>query len=148
MRGDDSVGLEAVRIWRSKFASTSRKIRVELAEVPGIGLLNLLIGFRHALLVDAVISGKTPGFIHQIQQEQITAFTSGTQSAHGWGIAETLAMGKNLYSQSLPETIKILGIEILSVEMGNHLSQLVEESLPKLVNMIETEIQRLLSLTE
>lgn len=143
LRGDDTTGLEAVRIWRAKYAKHAPEVQIELAEVPGIGLLNLLIGFHHAILVDAVLSGKPPGHIHRIQEENIVAFTSGTQSAHGWGIAETLKMGKYLYPDELPETITIFGIEIQSVDMGAKINPAVQESLPKLVDEIEKEIELL-----
>lgn len=145
LRGDDAAGLDAVKNWRSKYNKTARNIRLELAEVPGIGLLNLMIGARAALLVDAVQSGSSAGTIHYIHEDQIHAFSGGSRSAHGWGIAETLVMGRNLYPHSMPETIIILGIELGNVEMGADLSQTVQEALPDLVNAIEEQVHTLLA---
>jgi hydrogenase maturation protease len=144
LRGDDAAGLDAVKKWRSKYPQTARKVRFELAEVPGIGLLNLLIGARAVILVDAVMSGKCPGTIHHFSEDQVQAFTEGSRSAHGWGIAETLVMGRNLYAHSMPEKILVLGIELEKVEMGSDLSQPVKEALPDLVNTIEEQVKLML----
>ena len=144
LRGDDAAGLHAVRDWSSKYARLNPQIRIEIAEVPGLGLLNLMIGYRYALLVDAVMSGKPAGTIHRIQDSKVNAFSAGTQSAHGWGLPETLAMGKSLYPTSMPDKTLILGIEIVSPGMGESISPEVARALPELVSVIEAEIQCLL----
>ena len=146
LRGDDSVGLAAVKIWQSKYMYTARQTRVEFAEVPGLNLLNLMIGSQYALLIDAVKSCKYPGYIHRIEEEQIAAFNPGTQSAHGWGIAETITMGRKLYPHSMPKLIRILGIEIASIDMGVDLSPIIEASLPHLVLAVQEQVQMLLTI--
>ena len=143
LRGDDAAGLQAVKVWASKHKKTSRRIRIELVENPGISLLDLMIGVKTAILVDAVKSTKPPGFVHRVREDQVQAFSSQAQSAHGWGIAETLGMGRQLYAHSMPEKIIILGIEIESLEMGKGLSCSVKKALPELIIAIDDEIHSL-----
>jgi hydrogenase maturation protease len=66
-----------------------------------------------AILVDAVQSGAPPGTIHKLIEEDLLDFGAGTGSAHGWGAAETLSLGRQLAPEDLPEKIFIIGVEEL-----------------------------------
>jgi hydrogenase maturation protease len=142
LRGDDAAGLIAVRTWVEKFhpLALPPDLQVELAELPGIGLLNLLEGARLAILVDAVHSGAKPGTIHRLTENQLVSFNSGSDSAHGWGVAETLALGRQLSPSSLPPELFLIGIEAGQLNLGAALSPEVEESLPRVAGLIEEYI--------
>ncbi len=105
LRGDDAAGLEAVRQWQEKYPETANRpeVRVEASELPGLGLIDLLDDMDAAVIVDAVKSSAKPGTIHRISPDELSAFTSDAQSAHGWGVAETLQLGRELYP-TLKET--------------------------------------------
>ncbi|MFH1908114.1 MAG: hydrogenase maturation protease, partial [Chloroflexota bacterium] len=94
LRGDDDAGLEAVRQWQATFPQTvsRREIRVETVELIGLGLLDLLVEVEAAILVDAVHSSAPPGALHRLGPHEVSAFTLDAQSAHGWGVAETLQL--------------------------------------------------------
>ena len=96
LRGDDAAGLEAVRLWQAQYPQTAQKLQVELSELPGLALLDRLDGMEAAILVDAVQSRATPGTIQRLGPEELAAFSTDAQSAHGWGVAETLALGRSL----------------------------------------------------
>jgi hydrogenase maturation protease len=139
MRGDDAAGLAAVRLWQTQFqAKTGHPpIQVELAELPGIGLLDLVEGSTVAIIVDALHSGSKPGMIQVLTVDQLEAFTRGAGSAHGWGIVETLALGQKLIPSAMPQKIILLGIEAGDLSMGEGLSKDVELALPEAARMIE-----------
>jgi hydrogenase maturation protease len=138
LRGDDSAGLLAVRLWVKKFHSNGLPpgVQVELAELPGVGLLDLLEGARFAILVDAVHSGVASGTIHQLTADQLETY-GGSASAHGWGVAETLSLGKQLSPANLPSELVIIGIEAGQLELGEGLSPEVASSLPEVARLIE-----------
>ena len=46
----------------------------------------------------------------------------GSGSAHGWGVAETLALGRRLQPEKMPARVDILGIEAGDVHLGEGLS--------------------------
>lgn len=139
LRGDDEVGLIAVRYWAETYLSASNfsNIRVELAESPGLNLIYLMSGAEVAILVDAVQSDKAPGTLHVLSETDLGAFFGGTDSAHGWGVAETLALGRSIDPDSLPKRIVVIGIEIKQVQLGAGLSPDVEGVIPQVATLIQ-----------
>ena len=139
LRGDDGAGLAAVRFWQESFQAVTERpnLHVELAELPGLGLLSLLEGTSLAIMVDAVHGNSKPGTIHLLSNDQLDAFTSGAGSAHGWGVAETLSLGEKLIPSSMPEKIILIGIEAGDLSLGESLSPEVEDALPEVARLIE-----------
>lgn len=142
LRGDDAAGLAAVRLWQEKYQSSAAlpNLQVELAELPGVGLLNLLEGSRLAILVDAVHSDAKAGTIHLLQDDQLESLPPGTVSAHGWGVAETLSLGKQLMASMMPQELILIGIEAGQLSLGESLSPEVERALPEVARLIERTI--------
>jgi hydrogenase maturation protease len=145
LRGDDAAGLEAVRRWQADFPVTAGRVRVELCELPGLGLLDLLEGMQAAIIVDAVHTAAVPGSLYRLEPQDLDAFTTGTGSAHGWGVAETLAMGRSLYPELAKCRITLIGIVGGQFEMGAGLSPTVQAALEQAARMIEKEVQSQLS---
>lgn len=110
---------------------------MELAELPGMGLLNLLEGCRFAILVDAVQSGAKAGTIHILHGKQLESFQAGATSAHGWGVAETLELGQQLMPAAMPSKLVVIGIEAGSFSLGGSLTPEVEAALPEVAQLIE-----------
>ncbi len=139
LRGDDAAGLEAVRLWHATYQSARphREVQMELAELPGIGLIDLLAGARLAILVDAVHSTSAPGTVHVLSEDNIAAFPAGSRSAHGWGVSETLTLGRQLFSASMPLKLVLIGIEAASLGLGDTLSPEVQSALPEAARLIE-----------
>jgi hydrogenase maturation protease len=139
LRGDDAAGLAAVRLWQERYCENNERsnLQVELAELPGIGLLSMLEGVGMAILVDAVCSGADAGTIRLLSSEQLDAFPNEAGSAHGWGVAETLALGEKIMPSTMPEKIIVIGIEGVDFSMGKPLSPDVELALPKVARLIE-----------
>jgi hydrogenase maturation protease len=142
LRGDDAAGLAAVRLWEKERSvqDTQTNVQVELEELPGIGLLNLLEGTSFAILVDAVRSAAPPGTIHRLAEHQLESFQSSSGSAHGWGVAETLTLGRTLFPQQMPAKLLLIGIEAGQLQVGETLSPEVEASLPEVAQLIEQQI--------
>jgi len=139
LRGDYAAGLSAVNLWHKTFhpGALPPGLQVELVELVGIGLLNLLEGAHYAILVDAVHSGARPGAIHRLTEDQLESFIDGSGSAHGWGVAETLSLGRQLTPLSLPSKLILIGIEAGQFNLGEALSPEVAESLPEVARFIE-----------
>jgi hydrogenase maturation protease len=136
LRGDDASGLYAVLLWQETYEHVAHRphVQVELAELPGIGMLNLLEGVSCAILVDAVRSGAKVGTIHLLTPDQLESFGAGAGSAHGWG-DRGLAWSR-LVPESMPE-IWIVGIEAGVLTLGQKLSPEVEMALPEAAHLIE-----------
>lgn len=143
LRGDDAVGVLAVRRWQETCPETSgdARVRIELEELPGLSLLDLISGTPIAILVDAVMGGGTPGRIHLLEISDLESFGPGSDSAHGWGAAETLRLGILLNPASLPEKIILIGIEIASLGLGEQLSLPVEAAIEPVVTLLDEQVR-------
>lgn len=145
-RGDDGAGLAAVETWRKSYQSAQDpRIRIEVTELPGLALLDLLADAQAAIIVDALKSGNTPGAIRLLNQYDLAAFGKGSGSAHGWGVAETLTLGKQLEPEKLPARLAMIAIEAGGLELGRQLSQEVQNALPTAARLIEEQVQRFLA---
>jgi len=141
LRGDDAAGLEAVRQWMEKFPETASRaeVRVEASELPGLALLDMLEDVDAAILVDAVQSSALPGTIHRLSENDLLTFTSDAKSAHGWGVAETLVMGKQLSRVNIP--VRLIGIEAEQMNLGAGMSEAVKDGIPVACDAIQEEIK-------
>ncbi len=146
LRGDDAAGIEAVRRWERLYADTAQRadLSVQYSELPGLGLLDLLDGFDAAVLVDAVSSAAAGGQVYRLDPDQLESFGVGGKTAHGWGIAETLQIDRQVHP-ARPTRVRLVGIEAAQVEMGAPLSPAVEATLPAACQAIEEEVQALLA---
>ena len=147
LRGDDAIGLDAVRQWQEKYPETANRsdVQVHEIELPGLSLLDMLDGADAAILVDAVKCYSNPGTIHTLRSEQLSAYTSDAKSAHGWGVAETLQLDRMLNQNRQIIPIHLIGIEVEQLNLGSGLSKIVEQALPRVCEAIENVVQTLLA---
>lgn len=150
-RGDDAIGVEVVDGFRKLFVDLIEKnnICVEINNLPGLELINLVVGFDSVIFVDAVQTGLKPvGTIYKLKEKQLASFVSGAKSAHGMGVAESLALGRKLQPDEMPQSIRILGIEANQFEMGEGISLAIDEKIPEILEVLkEMVVQELEKLT-
>jgi hydrogenase maturation protease len=144
LRGDDAAGLEAVRLWQQKFPETAGGVRVELCELPGLVLLDLLECIDAAILVDAVQAPASAGTVVRLGPNELVGFTPDARSAHGWGVAETLQLGRSLVPSLAECRVTLIGIVGKDFRLGAGLSPQVHAALEKVAVMVEREIQNTL----
>jgi hydrogenase maturation protease len=147
LRGDDAVGVLAVKAWQESFPNTLNlsEVRAETTELPGLSLLESLSGADHGIIVDAVNNGRPPGEINILGEQVLSAFKDGSGFAHGWGVAETIQLGRNLKRDDLPPRIWIIGVEANQFDIGEHLSPEISENLPAIASTIDQLVNRLLA---
>ena len=107
-------------------------------------MIDLLNDTDAAVIVDAVQSSAKAGTIHWLNSDDLSAFTPDAQSAHGWGVAETLQLGCQLYPTLKNLPVRLIGIEAEQVELGKGLSKNITEAMPDLCLAIENEVQTFL----
>jgi hydrogenase maturation protease len=117
--GDDTLGWRAVD-WLQGSALPACYPTIHFtfhqSDRPGAFLLEQLRGCDGAIIIDAMQAGLPPGTVRQFSAEQIGSET-GLLSTHGFGVAETLALGHSLAkatgeSELLPKQLSIIGIEM------------------------------------
>ena len=140
LRGDDAAGLEAVRLWQQLHPILAGRVRLEMMELPGLDLLDLLAGMDAAVIVDAVQSKTPAGMVMRIGAEQLASFGPEAGFAHGWGAAETLRLGFSLYPGLESCRVTLVGIVGCQFDLGAGLSLDVRKVLPEAAEMIEHEV--------
>jgi hydrogenase maturation protease len=153
LRGDDGAGLAAVRCWQAMFPEQAgnAEARIELAGLPGLGLLDLLQGVKAAILVDAVQSGAPAGSVHLFTEPDLANRSLVTSSVHGFGVKEALALGRALaergsFSLPPPERIAIVGLEAGRLDLTQALSPDVQAALPAAARLIQEQFLAFLAL--
>jgi hydrogenase maturation protease len=143
LRGDDAVGLEVVRLWRETYhrECTHPNLQIELIELPGIDLLNVLDGSGLAIIVDATHGSSKPGTVYKLSETDLVSFSGGSRSAHGWGVAETLSLGRQLMPTKMPHKLILIGIEAGQLTLGGTLSSEVQDALPEAARLIDQYIR-------
>jgi hydrogenase maturation protease len=142
LRGDDGAGPEAVRRWSTDFppsALNGLSVRIEVLDTPGLELIDHLQGCDAALLVDAVSTGKPPGTVSVFSAVPDTSLTAAEKTAHGFGVAETLALARRA-GERLPGRILLIGIEGEQYELGKGLSASVERAIANAAGAIQGAI--------
>ena len=137
-RGDDAVGLLAVRRLRGMVSDCTEVIEAAMA---GVDLLELMKGAPVVLLIDAVRSGQSPGTIHRLDASSSPlAPELFPRSTHAIGVADALELARAL--GVLPPTVIVYGVEAADMEMGHPLSPPVDHALHDVVQLVLREIQQ------
>ncbi len=137
---DDSVGLRVVRALGPELGDVPG---VEVAEDfhGGLRLMERMVGFRRAIVVDAIVTGATPGTLHVLSVDGPA--TQRSASAHDVDLPTALALGRQA-GACLPKTddILLVGIEAGDVlNFGEQLSPDVERAIPQAVGLILAQLK-------
>jgi hydrogenase maturation protease len=106
---DDSVGLRVVEALRPLLADRA-DLEVSEDHWGGLRLMERMIGFDRAIVVDAIQTGAPPGTIHQLTPDGIP--TQRSASAHDVNLSTALELGRRAEAH-LPKNsdIYLVGIE-------------------------------------
>jgi len=110
--GDDGVGFRVVESLQE--SPPPGDVTITACDVSGLGLLDLLVGFDEALIIDAIqtVAGK-PGDIYRLEVGDFRT-TKHSISPHDTDLPTALEIGK-LMKLKLPHKISIIAIEIPTV---------------------------------
>jgi len=138
---DDGVGvLVAYEVSKILTLQNRNDIDVTEASVGGIRLMELMIGFSRAILVDAIISsnGSSPGTIHKMSLDDLMDIspTQHSASSHDTSFPTALTMGRKL-GLNLPDEIVIFAIEVENIiEFNETPTQKVAQAIPRVTKAV------------
>lgn len=137
---DDAIGFEVhARLARMAL----RGVDLEYCGVGGIALLDLLDGTQRSMIVvDAVCLGAAPGTVHCLSLDRIPSADAQAISAHGIGLRETVAIGRALYPERMPEDVTLVGVEgrcfdLPRAHMTAAVARAVEPAVAQVVALLE-----------
>ena len=114
--GDDAVGLKVAALVRERLHGAPG-VDVEEEEAGGLRLMERMTGYDRAVLVDAAVTGGTPGEVRRLAPEDLP--TQRTAAAHGIDLPAALALGRQL-GYPMPSEVRIVAIEAASVLEFRH----------------------------
>jgi hydrogenase maturation protease len=135
MRRDDAAGPLVIDRLAVKAMTGVRLVEVT-GDAPEI--INAWRGVRRAVVVDAVVSGGTPGEVHRVDAHGGVPSNWRSASTHLVGLAEAVELATVL--ECFPEELVVYGIEAKNVGPGEGLSRPVAKAMDDLVDAVVHEV--------
>nr|WP_081612115.1 MULTISPECIES: hydrogenase maturation protease [unclassified Thioalkalivibrio] len=136
-RGDDGIGHAVVAALAGTPGLTTATCSGEPAE-----LMELWQGHDPVILVDAIVTGASPGTLHRLDAREPLP-RGARYSSHGIGLAEAVELARSL--GELPATLIVHGIEPACLEDGADLSREIRDSLARVVTRITGDLAEAVS---
>ena len=138
---DDSIGLRVVQVLRDRLGDNN-DIEVSEDYWGGLRLMERMIGYDRAIIIDAIRTDAEPGTIHLLTPDDIP--TQRSASAHDVNLPTALELGRKAGAQlPPPNEILIVGVEAADVQTFDEaLSPKVELALPRAVDAVLSALDR------
>ena len=136
---DDGVGPQVAKDLEGRL--NQQEITVMEGSLGGLNLLDLLVGYDRAIIIDAIetVGGKA-GQIYRLDLEAFDA-TRHAASVHDINFATALELGKRL-GLALPQQIDIFAIEVVDTSrFSEKCTPKVSEAIPLCVETIVQEME-------
>lgn len=137
-RSDDSVGLTAIRMLKTKVLPEDTLLIESSGD--GAELIEMWRTAGTAILIDAVSSGAKPGTIYRFDAlKQRIPVQLSFPSTHAFSIAEAIELARVL--DQIPPSLIVYAIEGQNFSTGIGLSPEVENAMLKVVEQLIQEAQ-------
>jgi hydrogenase maturation protease len=137
---DDSVGLRIAR-QLMPLLQDNPDVEIDVDYWGGLRLMERMIGYEKAIIVDAICSGKQAGTIHLISPGDLP--TQRSASPHDVNLPTALEFGRSAgASLPLDENILLVAIEAGDVlSFDETLTPAVEDAMPEAIRMVLSAIE-------
>ena len=139
--GDDGVGIHVAN--ELKHCIQDPNITIEEAITGGMNLLDLILGYDRAIIIDAVKTEE--GESGEVKRILLSDFsTMHSCNPHDVSLIEAIEMAKKMGELRIPQEIIIIGVLMKQIpcEFGEELSEKIAAAVPKAVEMILNEINK------
>ncbi|BCO11159.1 Hydrogenase maturation protease [Citrifermentans bremense] len=137
---DDGVGAKVVQELQREYRFPAGVDVVDGGTL-GLALLPLLEGKSHVIMVDAVETGKQPGFCVRLVGEELPSALDTKLSPHQLGLKDLLGAAQ-LMGRTLPELV-LVGVQPKSLALGSELSAEVNLQVETMKGAVLKELERI-----
>jgi len=122
---------------QSVIRNPKSEIEVDCLALGGLSLMERLVGYDRAIIVDAVTTGQPPGTVSRFRLDELPDFsTAHTSAAHDTSLQTALRVGRTMGAH-LPGEVLIVGVEAQSVyDFSEILSPPVAEAVPVAARLV------------
>ena len=139
---DDGVGIHVARQIKEKISDPN--VIVDEAITGGMNLLDLILGYDKAILIDAVnIKDADVGEVKRFPLSSLS--TTHSNNPHDVSLMEALELAEKLGETRIPKEIIVIGIVLKEIPyvFGEKLSPEIARAVPKAVKMALSEIEKI-----
>lgn len=139
--GDDGVGIHVINEVKKQIKKPN--IKIDEATTGGMNLLDLLLGYDKAIIVDAVKSNNGEhGTVKRIPLSDFN--TMHSCNPHDVSLIEAIQMAKKIGEKKIPKEIVIIAVMMKNIpcEFKIELSKEIQKTVPKAVDMTIMEIKK------
>jgi hydrogenase maturation protease len=143
--GDDGVGWKIAEEVKARLSSLpasysaakGQYIDVEFLSLGGISLMESLIGYERAILIDAVTSDQEIGSVIVSQLSEMPDYSAfHISSPHDTSLQNALKLGRSMGAK-LPKELTVVGVATDHIyDFSENLSPRVAEAIPKAVKIV------------
>ena len=143
---DDGVGIHVAN--KLKQHVNHPDVTIDEALTGGMNLLDLIIGYDKAILIDAVnIRNAKNGEVKRLHLSNLSSIHS--DNPHDVSLMEAITLARRLGEKNIPDEVVIIGIVLKENPyiFGEKLSPKIAAAVPKAVNMTINEIKKNLKIS-
>ena len=136
---DEGLGVHALAALEEKYG-TDQQVQLIDGSTDGMSLLGPVEDTDYLIVIDAINAGKEGGHIIELHGDDIPAYYGIKMSIHQLGFQEVLLASK--LRERYPKNIVMIGMQPTSLELGIGLSETNEAQLPKLLAVVERQVNK------
>ena len=136
---DEGLGVHAIEALEKQYG---QDVQVELIDgsTDGMSLLGPVEDTDYLIVIDAINAGKEGGTIIELHGNDIPAYYGIKMSIHQLGFQEVLLASK--LREKYPKNIVMIGMQPTSLELAIGLSETNEAQLPKMLALVEQQVNK------
>ncbi|WP_027365772.1 hydrogenase maturation protease [Desulfotruncus alcoholivorax] len=139
LAGDDGVGIVVLRRLMEK--DIPDKVEFIEAGIPGLSLVELMLGAEKAVLVDSFLGGDAPGRVVRFSESELPPVGYNAGQSHGIGLREALSFARGVMPEGFPREVVVVGVEIERPERWvEGLSPAIAAAVDEAVDMVYAEV--------
>jgi len=137
--GDDGVGIHVINEIKKQVKDP--EITIDEASTGGMNLLDLLLGYNKAIIIDAIKSDKGEhGIVKRMPLNDFNTIHSC--NPHDVSLIQAIEMAKKMGEKKIPKEIIIIGVMMKEIpcEFKENLTNKIKAAVPKAVEIVLKEI--------
>jgi hydrogenase maturation protease len=139
---DDGAGIHVAHQLKKQITDPS--VTIDEAYTGGMNLLDMMIGYEKAILIDTVhVADAKNGDVKRLSLKDCVD-VGHTSNPHDVSLQEALGLAEKLGEKQIPKEIVLIGIVVKEAPLhfGEHLSTHIAAAVPKAIEMTLHELNK------